>query len=174
VKGKTALVREAGEERNLRQAELTVSPQEALCPFNAARDHILVRRQPGGRLELARKVIGAEMNDGSHLLQRQTASEIFHDVLDDGAKLPPRKYPVRRVRQPTGTRSMADQMNGQNVGECLGQQRPSDTTGPQFGIHSQHGGAEFRHVQATERWHHRPGWIELECLGCDSRDQARL
>jgi hypothetical protein len=32
-----------------------------LRSFNPARDHILVRRQPGGRLELPREVIGAEM-----------------------------------------------------------------------------------------------------------------
>jgi hypothetical protein len=51
-----ALVREADAERNLRQADLAVSPQEVLRSFNAARNHILVRRQPGGRLELPREV----------------------------------------------------------------------------------------------------------------------
>ena len=80
-----ALVREAGADRDLRQAEFTVCPQEVLRPFNAPRDHIPVRRQPSGRLELPREVTGTEMNDGGHLLQRRTAFEIFHDVLDDGA-----------------------------------------------------------------------------------------
>ena len=112
-----ALVRETGAERDIHQTELAICPQEMLRPFNAARDHILVRRQPSGCLELARKVIGAEMNDGSHLLQRRTASEIFHNVLDDGAELPTRKYAVRRGRQPLRTRGMTDQVNGQNVGE---------------------------------------------------------
>jgi hypothetical protein len=56
VKRKMALVREAGAERYLRQAELTICPQEVLCLFNAARDHIPVRRQTGGRLELSREV----------------------------------------------------------------------------------------------------------------------
>src|ERR1700751_5192962 len=115
VKGKSALVREPDAERDLRQAEFTVCPQEVLRPLNAARDHILVRRQPSGRLELPREVIGAEMNDGTHLLQRRTAFEIFHDVLDDGAKVPARKYAVRRGRQPVRTRGMTDQVNGQNV-----------------------------------------------------------
>src|SRR5260221_3706522 len=119
VRGKMALVREAGAERALRQAELTVSPQEVLCSFNAARDHILVRRQPGARLELAREVIGAEMRDGSHLLQRGAASEIFHDVLNDRPELPARKYAVRRDRKPARIRRMADQVNGQNIGEGL-------------------------------------------------------
>jgi hypothetical protein len=68
VKGELALVREAGAECDLRQAEFVVSPQEVLCSLNAARDHILVRRQTGGSLELSREVIGAEMDDGSHLL----------------------------------------------------------------------------------------------------------
>ena len=88
------MVQEPDAERDLRQAEFTVCPQEVLRPFNAARDYILVRRQPSGRFELPREVIGAEMNDGSHLLKRRTAFEIFHDVLDDGAELPVRKYAV--------------------------------------------------------------------------------
>src|SRR3984893_15890183 len=117
VRGKMALVREAGTERDLRQAKLTVSPQEVLCSFNAARDHILVRRQPGGRLELAREVIGAEMGDGRHLLQRGIASEIFHDVLNDRVELSARKYSVCRGRKPARTRGMTNQVNGQNVGE---------------------------------------------------------
>ena len=47
-----ALIREAGAERDLGQAEFAVCPQEVLRSFNAARDHILARRQLGGRLEL--------------------------------------------------------------------------------------------------------------------------
>ena len=70
VRAEMALIREAGAERDIRQAELAVCPQEVLRSFNAARDHILVRRQPGGRLELSRKVIGTEIGDGCHLLQR--------------------------------------------------------------------------------------------------------
>jgi hypothetical protein len=57
---------------------------------------------------------------------------------------------------------MTDQVNGQNVGERLDQQRPADAARLQFGIHSQHPRAEFRHVREIERWHHRPGLIELE------------
>ena len=92
VKGKLALVREADAERDIHQAELAICPQEVLRSFNAARDQILVQRQPGGRFELACEAIGADTNDGSHLLQRQIASEIFHNVLDERAKLPARKY----------------------------------------------------------------------------------
>ena len=44
MKAKVALIREARAERNLRQAEPAVCPQEILCPFNAPRDYILMRR----------------------------------------------------------------------------------------------------------------------------------
>src|ERR1700739_3873761 len=117
VTGKLALIREPDAYSDLRQAELTVCPQEVLCSFNAARDQILVWRQPGARLELPGEVIGAEMSDGSHLLQRGTAFEIFHDVLDDRAELPVWKYAVCRGRQPMRTRGMTDQVNGQDSGE---------------------------------------------------------
>ena len=97
-----ALVRKPGAEGNLGQAELAVYPQEFLRSFNAARDHILVRRQPGGRLELPREVKGAEMHDGRHLFQRRTAFEIFHDVLNDRAELSVWEYTVRRRRLGAG------------------------------------------------------------------------
>src|SRR3984893_15122959 len=111
VKGKIAVVREADAARHLHQTELAICPQEVLRSFNAARDHILVRRQPDGRLELAHKVIGAERNDGSHLLQCQIGAEIFHDVLDERAELPARKYAGNRGRQPMRTPDMTDQLN---------------------------------------------------------------
>ena len=117
LKAKMALIREAGAERDLGQAEPAVCPQEVLRSFNAACDYILVRRQPGGRLELAREVIGAEMGDGSHLLQRGTASEIFHDVLNDPTELVAWQYAVRRRQLPARTRDMTDQVDGQNIGE---------------------------------------------------------
>jgi hypothetical protein len=88
-----------------------------LRSFNAARDHILMRRQPGGRLELPREVIWAELGDSTQLLQRQIACEIFHDVFDDGLELSALKYTIRRGRQPVRTRGMTDQVNGQNVGQ---------------------------------------------------------
>ncbi len=50
-----ALICETGAERDLGQADLAISPQEFLRPFNAAREHILVRRQPGGRLNCRAK-----------------------------------------------------------------------------------------------------------------------
>src|ERR1700741_1592986 len=122
MKGKLALVRETGTERNLCQLELIVFPQEVLCSLNAARDQILVWRQPGARLELPGEVIGAEMSDGSHLLQRGTAFEIFHDVFHACAYLRDRRYPARRDRQPMRTGGMTDQVNGQDSGERLDQQ----------------------------------------------------
>jgi hypothetical protein len=58
-----------------------------LRSFNAACDYILVRREPCSRLELPSEVIGAGMNNPRHFLQRRTAFEIFHDVLNDRAEL---------------------------------------------------------------------------------------
>jgi hypothetical protein len=81
-----ALIREAGAHRDLGQTELAVCSQELLRPFNAAVDHILVRRQPSGCLELPHELIGAEIGDGSHSFQRQTAVQVVHDVLRDGAE----------------------------------------------------------------------------------------
>ena len=117
MKAEMALIREAGAERDLGQTELAVCPQEFLRSFNAARDHILVWRQPGGRLELPREVKGAEIDDGRHLFQRRTASEIFHDILNDPAELMAWQYAVGRRLQPAGTRDVTDQVNGQNRGE---------------------------------------------------------
>ena len=59
-----ALVREAGTERDLGQAEPGVCSQEVLRMFDPACDYILVRRKPGGCLELPREMKGAEMDEG--------------------------------------------------------------------------------------------------------------
>src|SRR5262245_40008597 len=55
-----ALVREAGVRGHLRQGEVASSLQELLGPLDAAGDDVLVRRQPGGPLELPGEVVGAE------------------------------------------------------------------------------------------------------------------
>ena len=68
VMGELALIRKAGASRDLRQREITVMLQELLCPFYAAREDVLVRRYPGGRLEPPREVSGAEMGRHRHLL----------------------------------------------------------------------------------------------------------
>jgi hypothetical protein len=44
MKAKVALIREARATRNLGQTESAIRPQELLCPFNPARDYILMRR----------------------------------------------------------------------------------------------------------------------------------
>ncbi len=44
LKAKMALIREAGAERDLGQAEPAVCPQQVLRSFNAACDYILMRR----------------------------------------------------------------------------------------------------------------------------------
>jgi len=76
-RGKMALVREAGADRDLGQTELAVCSQEVLRPFNAAVDHVLVRRQPGGSLELPHELISAEIGHGSHLFQRASLRAVL-------------------------------------------------------------------------------------------------
>src|SRR6516225_4964771 len=60
VVGELALVREAGARGDLRQGQVAASLQELLSPLDAAGDDELVRRQPGGPLELAGEVVRTE------------------------------------------------------------------------------------------------------------------
>src|SRR5262245_34040174 len=70
VASELALVRKAAARRDLRQREVVaVLPQELLGPLDAADDDVLVRRQPGGRLELAGEVVGAEAGDRGQPVQ---------------------------------------------------------------------------------------------------------
>src|SRR5262245_66672934 len=61
VAGELALVRESDARGDLRQGEFVALSQEVLGPLDAAGDDVPVRRQPGGRLEPPREVVGAEM-----------------------------------------------------------------------------------------------------------------
>jgi hypothetical protein len=69
VMAELALVREAGACGDLRQGEIASGLQELPGPLDAAVENVLVRRQPGGPLELPGKVAGAEAGGRSHLLQ---------------------------------------------------------------------------------------------------------
>src|SRR6516165_1209484 len=89
VMGELALVREAGVRGDLRQREVASGLQELLGPLDAAQDDVLVRRQPGGPLELPDEVVGAEAGDSGHLLQGRAGVEVVLDELDDGAELRP-------------------------------------------------------------------------------------
>jgi hypothetical protein len=68
VRRELALVRETGVRGDLRQGEVASGLQELLGPLDAARDDVLVRRQPGGPLELRDEVVGAEAGDRGQLL----------------------------------------------------------------------------------------------------------
>ena len=101
-----ALVRE---KRRARRATLPpggqVRPcmQELLGPLDATQDHVLVRRQPGGGLELPREVVGVEADNRSQLRQGRAAVEVFLDVLLHGAEPPPRAAPrPASALQPAG------------------------------------------------------------------------
>ena len=55
VMGELALVREASVRGDLRQGEVASGLQELLGPLDAAGDDVLVRRQPGARLNCQAK-----------------------------------------------------------------------------------------------------------------------
>jgi hypothetical protein len=55
VVGELALVREPGVRGPLRQGQTRPGLQEVLGPLDAAQDHVLMGRQPGGLLELPAK-----------------------------------------------------------------------------------------------------------------------
>ena len=82
-----ALVGEPGVRGDLRQGEGAAALQELLGPLDAARDDVLVWRQPGGRLELACEVARAEMGHRRHLFEARCNLETALDVVDDGAEL---------------------------------------------------------------------------------------
>ena len=137
-------------------------------------DDVLVRRQPGGRLELPGEVVGAEAGDRGHLLQGRAGVEVFLDVLDDGAEPPPRQRAVPPARGPAGCQDVSDQVDGQDVGQRLGGEPPPGAAGRQLGVHRPHRGPEVREVQAVERRDRQPRRVEVERLGGDPRDQPRL
>ena len=103
--GELALVRKPGAAGDLRQGEFVASVQELPRPFDAAGDEVLVRRQPGGRLELPRQVVDAEMGDGRQRLQSQAGLEVFLHGLDDGAELRSGERAVPPARWLAGRRT---------------------------------------------------------------------
>ena len=86
--------------------------KESLGPFNAAHYDVLVRRQPGGHLELPREVVNAEVGGRRHSLQGRAAIEVFLDVLDNGAEFPPREGTVGPKCRQAGAGGGADQVHG--------------------------------------------------------------
>src|SRR5215472_17637787 len=127
-----ALVREAGVRGDLRQGEIASGLQELLGPLDAARDDVLVRRQPGGPLELPGEVVGAETSDRGQLLQARAGVEVFLDVLDDGAEPRSGERAVPPARGLARCQDVSDQVDGQDVGQRLGGQRSPGAAGGQL------------------------------------------
>ena len=93
-----ALVGEAGVQCDLRQGQVRPRLQELLGPLDAARDDVLVWRQPGGSPELPSEVVDAETGDSGHLLQTRARFKVFLKVLDDGTELHLGERAVPRAR----------------------------------------------------------------------------
>ena len=79
------MVREPDVRSDVREREIEAFAEQLLPPFDAAGDDVLVRRHPGGRLELPRKVVGAEVDGRSQLRQGQVGVEVLVDVLERAA-----------------------------------------------------------------------------------------
>jgi len=94
VVGELALVVEPGPRCDLGQGQVGYCSQEVLGPLDAARDDVLVGRQPRGRLELPSKVVGIKAGNGRYLGQGRGGVEVFLYVLQDGTEPPPRQGPV--------------------------------------------------------------------------------
>src|SRR5262249_17321189 len=109
-----ALAREAGVRGDLRQGEVAAL-QKLLRPLDAAQDHVLVRRQPGGPLELPREVVDAEAGDRSHLVQARAGVEVFLDVLRDGAEAPPPQHALPPRRAPRGSTASRPRWGGRGA-----------------------------------------------------------
>src|SRR5215831_9366180 len=118
-----ALVREAGVRGHLRQGEVASGLQELLGPLDAAGEDVLVRRQPGGPLELRDEVVGAEAGDRGQLLQGRATVEVLLDVLDDSAELRSGERAGSPARGLAGRQDMPDQVDSQDGGKRLGCER---------------------------------------------------
>src|SRR2546425_12282101 len=150
VRAEFALVREAGTRGDVGEREVAFS-QELLRPFDAAGNGVLMGRHPGGRLELPREVVGAEVDGRSHLRQRQVGVEVFVDVLDDGMQLLSRQ----RAVCPTGRRAECggdpNQVDSKEVGQGLGGAAIRATLGALFVTDREHRGPELGILYAVER-----------------------
>src|SRR5260370_33476 len=96
--GELALIREAGARRDLCQGEVAAALQELLCSFDAAQDDVLVRRQPGGRLELPGEVVTAEAGRRGPLPPGRARAAGVFAVAGHRARAPP--PPAARRRPP--------------------------------------------------------------------------
>jgi type I restriction enzyme S subunit len=130
--------------------------------------------QPGGGLELAGEVVGAQAGDRCHLLQRRVGVEVALDVLDHGPHPRPRQGAVPSVRRSAGGQDVPKQAHGQDGAERRDRQPPAGAAGRQLVAHRRHRGADGRDVQADQRWDRQPGGVEAELLGGHAPDQPGL
>src|SRR5215468_6487983 len=123
VMGELALIREPSVRGDLRQGQFGSGLQELPGPFDTAQDDVLVRRQPGGPLELRDEVVGAEAGDRGQLLQGRATVEVLLDVLDNGAELRSGQRAGSPARGLAGRQDVPDHVDGQDGGQRLGGER---------------------------------------------------
>jgi hypothetical protein len=141
--------------------------QEFLGPLDAAGDDVLVQRQPGGRLELPREVVGVEADDCRQLRQARAAVEVFLDLLPHRAEPPPRQRGVPPALKAARCREVPEQVDGQDVGEGLGGKRAPGPAARQLSSHHGPRGTQGRQVQIIQRRDRQPCRVPVEYLGSD-------
>jgi hypothetical protein len=109
-----------------------------------------------------------------HLRQRQAGVQVLFDVLDDGAELPRRQRAVRPAGRRAGGGGVADQVDGEQVGQRLGGQPVPGGAGRQLVVDRQQRGPQRREVQAVQRRERRARGVPVERLGGDPLHQPRL
>src|SRR2546426_2276519 len=87
--GQVALRGETGRQGDIDNRHLRVA-QKFLCAFDAAAQHISVRRLADGSLECARQINRTDVDLGGHLLEAEISIEMLFDVLDDSPHSPSR------------------------------------------------------------------------------------
>jgi hypothetical protein len=90
------------------------------------------------------------------------------------ARSRPRGSAPSRPRRPAGCRELADQVDGQKVGQGPGGEPPPGAAGRELGVHRPNRRPEVGQAQGVERRDRQPRRVEVERLGGDPRDQAWL
>src|SRR5262245_58047543 len=167
VMGELALIREADTRGNLDERQVGLALEKLSRPFDATGDDVLVWCQSRGRLEPARKVVGAEMRRLGHSRQGEAVVEVILDVLDDRAQRTRGQRTVSWTPKRGGRAYRADQLPGRVVGERLGGQPPATGAGCHLRVYCPHCRPEMGQVDAVERTHGEARRVEVEFFGGD-------
>ena len=128
---------------------------------------------PGGRLELPGEVVGAEVGGRRHLLQGQAGVEVFLDVLDDGAELPPRERAVRPTGRGRGAEALRIRWTARRLARDSAASRPPAASAVSSSFTASIAARSCGRSRPSSGGTDTRG-VELERLRGDPCDQPRL